>query len=522
VADALAAVAAGAEPEPRPRAASNLRAAILYGWAIGAVGAREQAVLAESDLGLRHLLADQHPSFAEIRSFREANRTALEAEYGTALAVCRAAGLTHLGRIGLPRQARILGAGTNRFVTQVRKLLDEAESADLRDDHELGANVRGDELPVDLAARGPRQNTFRRLAAAGPAIRAPRRGVVIARALLSAVATLALLIGGLLLIRWVGAANAEVTYSGQSRVPVSAQPGGGITNPEPVTATPDAIDLVAASQEGVRLGIMSLVDDDLPGARDFLFLASRALPENTLAADRLRQVETALHIEQRTDGWSEALEDLGELRRLAPGSPSVLRAYVTGLVGAGREALADGDTTQAALHCGEAARWLPARTDAQACLTGASRAATSQALAPTPTRTATPAPPVSTAPGTALAPPALQASPIATGIAASERQGAGTALDVTVSGGCRPTLAGSRLVQIAGQVSADGGVAAGATVEVRIADAEGRTVDTSSFPIASQRFAIQRTIAGGGSHTVAVTATRAGYDPGEATVRVSC
>jgi hypothetical protein len=520
--DARAAVDAGADAEPPLGTGADLRAAILYGWAIGAIGAREQAALAETDLGLRHLLGDAHPSFAEIRSFREANRTALEAELGMALAVCRAAGLARLGRIELPKHARILGLGTNRFVARVRKLLDEAESTDLHDDHEIGANARGDEVPPALAARGARQAMFRRLAAEGTGIRAPRRGVGVARALISAVATLALLLGGLVLIRWVGSANAEVTYSGQSRVPSSAPPAIAIATLEPPTPTPEALDLVAASQEGVRLGIMALADDDLQGARDFFFLASRALPENTVAVDHLRQVETALHVEQRTGGWTEALDDLGELRRLAPGAPSVLRAYVSGLVQAGRGALADGDPAQAALYCGEALRWLPSRTEAQTCLTAATRAATSQALPPTTTRTATPAPPTPVGTATATAAPGLEVSPIPTNVSGSERQGAGAALEVTVNAGCQPTLAGTRSIQAAGQVNADGAVPMGATVQVQIADAAGRVIDTSSFPIASPRFAVQRTIPGGGSHTVTVTATGAGYDSSEATARVSC
>jgi hypothetical protein len=520
VADALAASDTAMSAGASPSAASGLRAAILYGWAIGAVGAREQATLAQTDLGLQYLLADQRPSFPEIRRFREANRATLEAEYGAALAICRAAGLTRLGRIGLPKSAGISGFGTNRFVARARKLLDEAEVADLHDDLEVGAASRGDELPPALAPRGARQAAFRRVARDRPAIRPPRRAVAVARMVLSAVAALALLLGGLLLIRWVGAANAAVTYSGQARVPVAAPTPDAIATSVPAIETPEEIDLVAASREGVRLGMLALADDDLRGARDFFFLASQALPTNTVAADRLRQVETALRIEERTDDWAEAVEDLAELRRLEPASPSVLRAYVTALVRAGQDALAAGDATQATIDCGEALRWLPARTDAQACLTAANRTATAQTLPRTTTPTASPqSPPVATAtPLQVVAEP----RPVPTSASAPERPGLPTAIMVTVSGGCRPTLAGTRSVQVAGQVSAEDEAVPGATVRVQIADAEGRVVDTSSFPVASQRFALQRTVPGGGAHTVTVTATAAGYDPGEATARVSC
>jgi hypothetical protein len=57
----------------------------------------------------------------------------------------------------------------------------------------------------------------------------------------------------------------------------------------------------------------------------------------------------------------------------------VLRAYVTALVGAGRDALAGRDAPRAFALCDEAVRWLPARTDAQACLTQARPANTATA-----------------------------------------------------------------------------------------------------------------------------------------------
>ena len=62
----------------------------------------------------------------------------------------------------------------------------------------------------------------------------------------------------------------------------------------------------------------------------------------------------------------------------------------------------------------------------------------------------------------------------------------------------------------------------GATIELRISDPSGRVIDTSTFPAASQRFSVQRTIAGGGPHTIIVRAAKEGYDPTEATLRVSC
>src|SRR5215211_1438386 len=83
VEDALAAVDARSEPGA-DGAGVDLRAALLYGWAISAVGARELAARSTSDLGLRHLLSDRQPSFAELRGFRETQRAAIEADFAKA------------------------------------------------------------------------------------------------------------------------------------------------------------------------------------------------------------------------------------------------------------------------------------------------------------------------------------------------------------------------------------------------------------------------------------------------------
>ncbi len=515
VQDALAAVDARWGREANP-VDDDLRSVHLYGWAIGALGARELAARSATDLGLRHLLGDRRPSFAELRQSREDHRAELEADFGVALAVCRGAGLSRLGRIALPQHA---GTGAvAAYVTLARSYLDEADAADQRDDRETGAGARGDELPTHLAAHDHRLETFTRLAVEVPTVSPfPRRGHSVVRALASAVATLGLLLGGLLLIRWVGAANAEVNYTGQARVPVAAAPPAAPTaSPTPVAAiaSPTGNDLTAASQEGIRLGIMALATDDLKTARDYFFLAHEAVPESPIAADRYRQIETALGIESRTDDWEPAVEDLAELRRVAPGSPTLLSGYVTALVGAGREVLRGGEAPRAFELCTEATRWLPTRADAQACLATARQEVS---VSPTQVRPSpTPRPATPTTP-----PSAGGAQPTATA-SGPQGQAGGPALQLALSGGCQAAGSGARSLQIEGTLSAGGEVAAGATVQVRIQDAEGRVIDNSTFPIASQRFTVQRTVAGGGPQTVTATATLAGYEPGESTLRVVC
>ncbi len=520
VEDLLAAVEAGSGLESGTNA-SRLRAALLYGWAIGIVGSRELAARSATDLGLQHLLGGWSPSFAEIRDFRDAQRAALEADLGVALAIARAAGLTRLGQIVLPRQLH--AGGDASYLALARGYLDGAEATDQRDDRELGVGARGDELPRHLVARTRRQETFRQLATGGMTIRPPSRGRTVLRALASAAATLLLLLAGLLLIRWVGAANAEVSYTGQARVPVAAAPPSAAPTPTSTPlavslATPTTDELTAASDEAIRLGILALATDDVATARDFFLLAREAMPDNSVAVDRLRQVETVLTIDERSGDWGTAVQDLGELRRLAPGSATVLGAYVSALVGAGQEALAAGDAPQAIERCTEASRWLPARPDAQACLNAASQGARSIPTPVAPSATPRIAPPTSTASSVATPSP----TPGAPGAGVTDLRGPGPELQLALSGRCVPAAAGARSLQVEGTVSVGGATAVGATVQLRIQDAQGRVVDNSSFPVASQRFAVQRTVAGVGMHTVTATASLEGYEAGEDTLRVSC
>jgi hypothetical protein len=344
------------------------------------------------------------------------------------------------------------------------------------------------------------------------------------------VLTLALLLGGLLVIRWVGSANAEVSFTGQARVPVAAPPLEAPAEPETRSAlappTSQTDDLMAASQEGIRLGILALAEDDLRAARDFFFLATEAAPENPTAADRLRQAETALTIESRTTDLAEAVADLGELRRLAPGAPSLTTAYVTALVRAAREASSAGDGVQASQFCAEARRWLPNRPDVATCL---SRPAATSGIAPStpaPNRLPTATLASSSAP---LLPAMLPTLPGAIPTQASATVGntgesdpAGERLTVDLRGACVPAAAGAKSMQVSGSVTAGGAVAVGATVEVRITDPSGRVLDASALPVASPRFTFQRTTAGGGPRTVTATASGPGYAPGVAAVTLSC
>lgn len=210
-------------------------------------------------------------------------------------------------------------------------------------------------------------------------------------------AALAIVVAGLVLVRWVAAVTASTVAPSAGRVTASGDlpfiPVGLEPAPEPT----ETIDMLAAREEAMRLGREALVDNDLETARDLYFLATEAMPGDPEAEARFRQVETVLGIEDRTTSWREALDDVDDLIALAPRSPTIARAYTEALVGAGREALAQGNTLRAMRLCGEATQRAPTRNDARLCATQASVAATtlpratpSATAAPTATATATP------------------------------------------------------------------------------------------------------------------------------------
>jgi len=59
--------------------ALDLRPALLYGWATGAVASRDLALRSATDDGLRHLLNGRALSFQEVREYREEHQEDLEA-----------------------------------------------------------------------------------------------------------------------------------------------------------------------------------------------------------------------------------------------------------------------------------------------------------------------------------------------------------------------------------------------------------------------------------------------------------
>jgi hypothetical protein len=211
-------------------------------------------------------------------------------------------------------------------------------------------------------------------------------------------ATFAIIIAGLVLLRWVAAVTATTPTPTSAR---SASATGDLpsvrtqSDIQPTTEPTEEVDQRAAYDEAMRLAQDALLDDDIQTAHDFYFLAAEAVLADPDAERGVRQTQTVLGIQDRSTGWRDALDDVDDLMALAPQSPTIGLAYTEALVGAGREALEQGNAVQAQLLCSEASRRAPTRNDARLCTAQASATATAVplitvTLQPTPTPTSTP------------------------------------------------------------------------------------------------------------------------------------
>ena len=215
---------------------------------------------------------------------------------------------------------------------------------------------------------------------------------------LKILAALAIVILGFVVLRWVAAVTVAPTAPAAARSTSSGGDFPSVPVPSGVEPTPEPteeVDRLAAYDEAMRLARDSVAEDDFETARELYFLAGEALPGDPEAAARTRQVETVLGIDDRSAGWREALDDVEDLMVLAPRSPTIGRAYIEALVGAGREALDQDNMPRAERLCAEAAQRAPTRNDARLCVSQSAATATAMAvvtLTPRPSATSRPAP----------------------------------------------------------------------------------------------------------------------------------
>lgn len=154
---------------------------LVYGYANGVCSSRKLERATHRDVAIRMLCAGQHPDYRSIARFRARHLDALSELFVQALRLCSKAGLVKLGSLALDGTKLRANASRRKAMSyermakkeaqledeiaglraRVRALLEQAEATDAAEDERYGAEMRGDELPAELARRETRLAVLR-------------------------------------------------------------------------------------------------------------------------------------------------------------------------------------------------------------------------------------------------------------------------------------------------------------------------------------------------------------------------
>jgi transposase len=142
---------------------------LFYAYSTGVTSSREMERRCHVDVAFRWLTANSAPDYRSISRFRRRHVMALDDLFTQVLVLCSEAGLVKLGRVALDgtklrasasRHKAMsysrLGPRIEQLQAEVAALLAEAEATDLAEDEEFGEDMRGDEVPPELARRETR------------------------------------------------------------------------------------------------------------------------------------------------------------------------------------------------------------------------------------------------------------------------------------------------------------------------------------------------------------------------------
>lgn len=154
---------------------------LVYGYANGVCSSRKLERATYRDVAIRMLCAGQHPDYRSIARFRARHLDALSELFVQALRLCAKAGLVQFGSLALDGTKLRANASRRKAMSyermakkesqleveiaglhaRARALLAEAEATDAAEDELYGADMRGDELPAELARRETRLGRLR-------------------------------------------------------------------------------------------------------------------------------------------------------------------------------------------------------------------------------------------------------------------------------------------------------------------------------------------------------------------------
>ncbi len=158
-----------------PRMMFNL---LFYAYCIGVHTSRKIEERLHLDLAFRYLAAGHFPDHVTIARFRDKHLDNLNNLFVQVLMMCKKLGLVKLGKVaidGTKIQANASKRKTKNYKAikkeydelenEVRKLFQEAQKADQREDERYGKDKRGDELPNNLESKKERLKELKRVKA---------------------------------------------------------------------------------------------------------------------------------------------------------------------------------------------------------------------------------------------------------------------------------------------------------------------------------------------------------------------
>jgi transposase len=147
---------------------------LVYAYCVGVFSSRRiQRRLAE-DIAFRMLAAGNEPDFRTIADFRKNHLAALTGLFEQVLGLARELGAPRVGRVAVDGSKVKANASKHKAMSydrlpvkarqlrdEVAELLAQAEAVDAREDAEVGADQRGDDLPAELQRRETRLRRIR-------------------------------------------------------------------------------------------------------------------------------------------------------------------------------------------------------------------------------------------------------------------------------------------------------------------------------------------------------------------------
>lgn len=135
---------------------------VVYAYASGIFSSRKIAKALGENVAFIYLAAWQRPDFRTINNFRKNNLSELDDLFVQIVRICQKLKMVKLGHISIDSSRFKANAADRRsydrkrIAREIKRLLDQAEEADQKEDAQFGPENSGDELPKEIRDRNRR------------------------------------------------------------------------------------------------------------------------------------------------------------------------------------------------------------------------------------------------------------------------------------------------------------------------------------------------------------------------------